>query len=286
MSQRRIASITAVCLAAVACGAAAQPAVVDAVQSPAWLERGGRAVPLAPGIALQANDRLLTGGNGRVRLKLSEGSAVKLGEKATFVFERAEDRGVFKGALAVLAGAFRFTTSVDGAGRAREVAVKVKNVSIGIRGTDLWGKSTESRDWVVLLEGRISVASGTRPAVTLEKPNEMFVQDAGQAPQVVNADPKQVAAWSEETEIARDAPSPDAAPRGWKVVVAVAPKRDEAREMVRQLRSAGFPAEARQGERYHEVEITRLESEAHAREVMGNLRGQPGVLLPKVVRVP
>jgi len=57
----------------------AQPAVVEAVQYPAWLERGGNAVPLTPGTALQSRDRLRTGANARVQLKLPEGSAVKLG---------------------------------------------------------------------------------------------------------------------------------------------------------------------------------------------------------------
>ena len=57
-------------LLAAAHGASAQPAVVEAVQYPAWLERGGNAVPLAPGTALQAQDRLRTGGKGKVRSAL------------------------------------------------------------------------------------------------------------------------------------------------------------------------------------------------------------------------
>ena len=99
-------------------------------------------MPLTPGTALQAHDRLRTGANARVQLRLSEGSAVKLGENAQFVIERAEDRGIFRAALSVIAGAFRFTTAA-GKGRTRDVSIKVKNVTVGIRGTDLWGKSTE-----------------------------------------------------------------------------------------------------------------------------------------------
>ena len=265
--------------------ARAQPAVVEAVQSPAWLERGGRSVPITPGIALQARDRLVTGGNARVRLKLPEGSAVKLGENAQLVIERAEDRGVFRGALAVIAGAFRFTTA-PGSTRARDLSIKVKNATVGIRGTDLWGKSTEARDWVVLLEGRISVAAEGGAPLVLQKPNEMFVQDRGAAPRVAEADPGDVARWSEETEIAGDAPGAEAAPRGWKVVAAALPSRDAARSMVRDLRGAGFPAETREVERYHLVEVTRLGSEAQAREVMANLRARPGVAMPKVVPMP
>src|SRR5688572_16526839 len=86
------------------------PAVVEAVQYPAWLERDGRTVPLTPGTALRARDQLRTGDNARVELKLAEGSSVKLGQKARFAIEKVEDRGIFRAALNVLDGAFRFTT--------------------------------------------------------------------------------------------------------------------------------------------------------------------------------
>src|ERR1700704_3690941 len=92
-------SLALASLLAFAAGASAQPAVVEAVQYPAWLERGGNAVPLTPGTRLQAQDRLRTGDNARVELKLPEGSAVKLGQNAEFVFEKAEDRGFFKATL-------------------------------------------------------------------------------------------------------------------------------------------------------------------------------------------
>src|SRR4051812_48045859 len=109
-----------------AIGAAAEGARVDSVQAPAWLERSGRSVPLATGVELQAGDKVVTGGNARTRLLLSEGSAVRLGENATFTFERIEHRGVFRAALNVLEGAFRFTTALANRARPRDVSIKVK----------------------------------------------------------------------------------------------------------------------------------------------------------------
>ncbi|HEX7605221.1 MAG TPA: FecR domain-containing protein, partial [Usitatibacter sp.] len=162
----------------------APSAVVEAVQYPAWLERGGNAVPLAPGTQLQAQDRLRTGGNARVQLKLPEGSAVKLGENAQFVFEKVEERGIFRATLSVLSGAFRFTTDVLRKGQKRDIAIKVQNVTAGIRGTDLWGKSTGERDWVVLLEGKISVGSEGNPTVALDKPLDLYQKPRDGAPEV------------------------------------------------------------------------------------------------------
>src|SRR5262245_54728163 len=184
----------------------AQPATVEAVQYPAWLERGGAKVPLTPGTALQALDKLQTGGNARVQLRLAEGSAVKLGENAQFVIERAEDRGgIFRGALQVLTGAFRFTSQA--VSRPKDISIKVKNVTAGIRGTDLWGKSTDERDLVCLLEGKISVGSEGHPTVTLDQPLDFYQRRPGADPQVAKVDAKQVQEWALETEIVAGAPA-------------------------------------------------------------------------------
>jgi hypothetical protein len=47
--------------------ALAQPAaLVDGVQMPAWLERGGKRTPLAPGMELRAGDAIISGSGARV----------------------------------------------------------------------------------------------------------------------------------------------------------------------------------------------------------------------------
>src|SRR5688572_33382436 len=76
-------------LAPFAAQAQSAAATVDGVQMPAWLERDGKRVPLAPGIELRAGDRILSGSGARVAVKLAEGSVVRLGE-------RSEERRVGK----------------------------------------------------------------------------------------------------------------------------------------------------------------------------------------------
>jgi hypothetical protein len=278
-----LAACAALAVALAPVASFAQASRVEAVQSPAWLERGGRAVPLVAGLELQAQDKVITGGNARVRLALPEGSAVKLGENAQLVIERAEDRGLFRGALAVLAGAFRFTTNPLAPKRAREIGIKVKNVTVGVRGTDLWGKSTDERTWVVLIEGRIAVGETGQAPVTLERPNEMFQKVRDRPADVQPVDAQQVAAWAEETELSRDGPAQPEKAGGWRIVVAIQPTREQAREMARGLRADGFPADVQPSERYFAVHVNGLATEAQARAVMSNLRGRPGVVLPKVV---
>lgn len=262
-------------------GAMAQPALVEAVQYPAWLERGGNAVPLTPGIALQPDDRLRTGGNARVQLTMGEGSTVKLGENAQFVIERVENRGIFRASLSVLAGAFRFTTDALRKSQGRDVTIKVKNVTAGIRGTDLWGKSTDARDLVCLLEGRITVGSQGHPTVTLDQPLDFYQKARDGEPQVAKVDQKQIDQWSRETEISPDGPAARVGGQ-WRVVAAVVNSRDEALVVNRNLRANGYPSEITSRSGYVAVHVPGLAGESQARALMANLRGVKGVSMPTV----
>jgi hypothetical protein len=261
--------------------AAAQPTVVEAVQYPAWLDRGGQSVPLAPGIQLESRDRIRTGPNARVRMRLPEGSAVKLGENAQFVIERAENRSIFTAALSVLTGAFRFTTDALAPKRDRNVGIKVKNVTVGIRGTDLWGKSAPDRDWVVLLEGRIAIGSEGNPQVTLDKPLDLYQLPRDGKPDVTRADAKVVEAWALETEMSADGAEARADGR-WRMVAGTRPKRDDARALVRRLRSAGYPAEVVAKDGYFIVQVAGLAGEAQARALAASVRALPDMEMPSV----
>ena len=263
---------------------AAPPAVVEAVQYPVWLERGGRTVPLTPGTTLQADDRLRTGDNARVQLKLAEGSTVKLGEKAKFVIERAEDRGIFRATLNVLTGAFRFTTDALKKTRQRDVSIKVKNVTAGVRGTDLWGKSGDDRDLVCLLEGKISVGAEGHPTVTLDNPLDFYQKPEGGKPEVSKVNQKQIDLWAQETEISRDGAAARAGGR-WRVIAATFKQRDAGLALNRELRAAGYPAELGSDNEGFFVQIRGLAGEAEARALMASLRGVKGVNSPLVTEM-
>jgi hypothetical protein len=250
------------------------------VQYPAWLERGGTAVPLTPGTQLQPKDKLRTGGAARVRLKLGEGSAVKLGENAQLVIERAEDGNVFRAALTVLAGAFRFTTDALSK-RERDVTVKAKLVSVGIRGTDLWGKSTGDRDVVCLLEGKITVGAAGHPAVTLDTPLDFYQKTPDAAPSVAKLDPKQLEEWAKETELTPGAAAATASGK-WRVVAAVKTTRNDALALNQQLRRDGYPSEIVGKGATWSVQVRGLAGAAEARALAASVRGVPGVDQPAV----
>jgi hypothetical protein len=280
-----MAIVAAVCAASFCASAAAQSVRVEAVQYPAWLERGGYSVPLVPGTALRANDAVRTGGNARAVLRLAEGSTVKLGENARFRIEHIEQRGLFRAALQVLAGAFRFTTHAIAKHRHRDVTIKVATITAGIRGTDVWGKATGERDLVCLLEGKVSVAAEGSQPVTLDKPLDFYQKPREGAPRVAHVDASQVKIWTRETEIARDGAAAKVG-GDWRVIASKFRRRDTALALRSRLRADGYPAQVLDEKNgIFVVQVTGLDGEMAARALMANLRGTPGVTIPSVGRI-
>lgn len=237
-------------LAALACIApmlaapafAAAPATVEAVQSPAWRDRGGVTVPLAAGMELKSGDVVRTGAGARAYLMLAEGSRVKLSEGARFTLHSRSLRPetVFRGALDVLAGAFRFTTGKLKKSRQHDVAIRVGTATIGIRGTDLWGRTDKDGDLVALLDGRIEITRGGQ-VTELAQPMTYFDAPRGQAAAVKALDMETFVTFARQTEIL---PGDGAArARGaWRVLAGSATSEAAALELYDDVREAGFAA--------------------------------------------
>ena len=261
-------------------------ATVDGVQMPAWLERDGKRVPLAPGMELRAGDRIVSGSGARVLVKLSEGSVVKLGENGRLVLSEIKPgKDLFKATLQVLEGAFRFTTELVGKPRKREVNVRVSQVTAGVRGTDFWGRSRDDRQIVCLIEGAIDVGADGEQAVRMDKPLQFYQRDKGKTLPVGMVDAQRIAEWGRETEIE---PGKGAARRGGRFSVELASlgSQSSAGAISKQLQDAGYPAQVvqrKEGEKVlYTVRIRQLPSRTEAEALAGQLKGKFGVKDPKV----
>jgi hypothetical protein len=277
----------ALLLAFSSAAALAQPAaVIEGVQMPAWRERDGTRVPLVPGMELRAGDRILTGKDSRALVRLTEGSVVKLGENGRLQFaELQPSKELFRAALQVLEGAFRFTTDLAAKARKRDVSVKLEQVTIGLRGTDFWGRSRGERQIVCLIDGAVQVGADGEPPVTLDKPRQFYRRDKGKTEPVGLVEAKQLEEWSRETEIES---GKGALRRGgrFSVLLAEAATRSALLSVNEQVRGAGYPAEIamrKEGDKAsYIVRIRQLPSREEAEALAARLRGRFGVKEPRV----
>src|SRR5205814_9788908 len=96
---------------------------------------------------------------------------------------------------------FRFTTDVVAkASTRREVSIRVAQVTAGIRGTDLWGRSTAGNEIVCLIEGAIEVGADGEQAVAMNQPLQFYRRIDSKTQPVGTVEAAQLAQWSAETE--------------------------------------------------------------------------------------
>lgn len=285
-------------LATTCAAAAAQPkhpnVVVEAVQMPAWVERAnGARVPLAIDVALSDKDRIYTGPGARALLRLADGSLIKLGENAILGLDelgrsKIDLKEVLMATLDVAAGAFRFTTQVLRKFHGeRDVKVKFVTITVGIRGTDVWGKAEKARDTVCLIEGAVAVTHGQQQ-FTMDQPMSFYIA-AKNEPQlpVTPVSKEQLEKWAAEVEMTAGS---GAIHKGgkWKVNLAEAANQGEALEIYDQLRRAGYAVQIRpvtgKGDTgiTYRVRIANLPSKQEAEALAGKLKGKMGVKEPKV----
>lgn len=264
---------------------AVPPARVAAVQMPAWIEHHGRSEPLAVGMAVGNGDRIRTGDDARSYIKLAEGSTVKLGANAQLAFftHSLKPQTQFKGALDVLAGAFRFTTDALKRVKSREVAIRVGTATAGIRGTDVWGRANPQEDLICLIEGRIEVKHAALAApIEMSQPLTVFAARRGAAPQpLTEVDPVRLRGWARETEIEIG----DGAVRtGGRRRLLLGSHGSEAAALAQydQVRLAGFaarivPHAAAGGNWNYDLELAGFRDEADAATAATRLKAATGI---------
>lgn len=158
--------------------------VVEGLQYPAWVETAGIRKSLALGVTIASGQQIITGTGGKVWLKMPDHARVKIGPQATLnvgavdIASSAETEieGTLQGALEIVQGAFRYTTTELSKFWRRDVSPRLGNTAtIGIRGTDLWGQVDGVDQFVVLIEGRITVKPQASPeSLTLQSPLQIY----------------------------------------------------------------------------------------------------------------
>ena len=259
---------------------------VSAMNYPAWVVRNHQTLALTPGYQLRDNDLIRTGKKGRVLLQLADGSAVKLGESARFLIESAdmnsnENNSILTSTLQVLRGAFRYTSSFfNQTAVERNLSVSVGAITIGIRGTDIWGRSDSEKDLVALIEGNVTVNTQGEPEVSLDEALNYLVKPKGDAilpAEQVN--PDQLKDWAFETELS-EAQGIATANGEWSIVLQSLNTLNGTNRALKKLHQQGFAVKRksviRNGRTFHRLLLPgfkSIEDATSARDMAVDLLG-------------
>jgi hypothetical protein len=263
---------------------AAPAAVVEGLQMPAWLERGPLKLPLTTGMGLQSGDRIITGQNAKLLLRLEEGSHIKLGENARINLDKLappkQPSGLFSGLMKIVKGAFRFTTSKVGQSRRRAVDIQIGTFTAGIRGTDIWGRSNTEKDLVCLIEGKISVDSDGGQ-FTMSDPLTFYVKPRNAPADPVGlVDENQLKQWALETEL--QAGDGIISEQGsYFINLMSLSSKQLAEENLNRFHQAGYAADIQQatvgGKSWYRLRINRLSTSSDAEKLSAQLSEQFGL---------
>lgn len=185
---RLLAFFILLCLAMPA-DAAESLGTVGRLQGQAEAERAATVFALSEGESLRRGDLLRTGDGARLRVDLSDGSVLTLGERAELRLNDvvvpeapAGDDGPF---MELLSGAFRLVAAKISDSQAADRRVRTPVATIGIRGTDFWGGPLEGALDVLLLEGSVAVSTPQGSALLAAPGEGVVVPAEGAAPEPV-----------------------------------------------------------------------------------------------------
>ena len=261
---------------------------VNGLNYPVWMERQGQREALSPDMALMDGDVVITGASGRVWLSMADGSVVKLGQSATFRidsvdYDRQQDRDIMTATLNVIKGAFRFTTSFFKPRRKtpHQVNIKIGAITAGLRGTDIWGRSSDSEDFVTLLEGSVMIEAEGEGRAVLSQPLTLYVKKRGRpADPLGRVQEQQVPILAAETELSEQLGIVDAKGR-YELVLLSSRNEIGILRQQRRIRQQGFyvhtvPVEIG-GETYYRLVLPGLISLQSASDLSQRLQYELGL---------
>lgn len=293
ITAKKSLSLCAAILALIfSCTSWAAGAKVEAMQMPAWFERAGDKQALKPGMELTSGDVITTGPGARMLLRMDEGSHIKMGEDATLdlttMLPPQSEQDYFEAAINVIKGAFRFTTTVLGQNRKRNIDIRIGSVSAGIRGTDIWGNATSEKDILCLIEGNISAQREGEAAFIMNEPLSFYIAPKNKPALPVKPVPAdQLAKWATETEVV-DGSGVVTLDGAWAVNLMSLDTAAATEPVIKSLSTAGFAAEMHnfqwRGREWYRVRITGFKSRADANAFIGFIDGKYGIVKPWAVQ--
>ncbi len=146
--------------------------VVDRLEGRATATRGNLSLPLDDGMVVLEGDRVATGADTRLRLRLISGATLVLGDNSAIVVEAQEARRGGQSVLEFLEGVFLAVTAAvtDSPPPEDAMIIRTPSAVLGIRGTEVWGEHQPDHLGVIMLSGKGVVVTAPGGTVVLDAP--------------------------------------------------------------------------------------------------------------------
>ena len=271
------------------CAAQGRPPIVakvDSLQAPAWVIRGGVKASIKAGWAIFANDRVLTGGEGRLQLSVAGGGVLKLSGGANVSFPPIGDSAADIPLFQVNDGTFQFSAPMTQ--RPNDPGTLIGftgGVAANVRGGQVLGTDNS----LCLLDGLVLFGAGPKQ-VTMNKPNTVVnVAAGGKALPPVPVAQERLAQWASEVRPVSGRATL-VAEGNWDVSINSGYNLKELETMACRIQRLGWPAEIypvrEPGKQvWYRVVVRRFGSKAEAVGFLPKAKElgarEPWVLLPQ-----
>lgn len=257
---------------------------VNALNYPAWLVRNYQTLPLQAGTRLQSDDLIRTGEGGRVQLRLTDGSALRLGESSRLIIGQA---GITDGtsspvSLRVLRGVFRVSSNFfEASTQGYPLQLNLGDIDATIERADIWGRADLAQEAVCLLRGRLDIGLSSADGIAMDQALSCFVKPKNQAPLPVDrVDLQQHQLWMAETDLKED--SGIVTEQGqWQLVLISLTDAGRAEQLLKDFHQQGFAVRdktvVREGRTLHRLLLPGFTSIEAALSARARLEPQLGV---------
>lgn len=271
---------------------------VEAVQPPAWVQRGQQAVAMRPGILVRPGDMIHTGDQGRAWVDMADGTRLMLGSDSHLSLVQMRsglgDAGsTFTAALDLTQGTVGMRTDQTVAAANRRIDLRSGVVTASIRGgeagTELIGVRNRQEDRIISVDGSVRVlGEGGTEIAGLSGGGATVGARTGEEPSQGSLSPEQLEAAGAWTQM-QDDRGRMVTDGGWEIVLISVKEHGNAVSFAQELARVGFPVDLQEadvdGETWHRVFVPHVASKADADRFAEDLK-EHGVNSPWIRRKP
>ncbi len=141
---------------------------VTAIRGDVNITRGVALYQAHKNLSIEEKDTFFTGARGSMQITFADKTVITLGKNTVFKVDEylySEKKRQAKAKFKFRKGFFKSITGRIGKMAPKQFSIKTKNSTIGVRGTEIIGNSTNKKEDIICTNGAISVKTGKKTVI-------------------------------------------------------------------------------------------------------------------------